>query len=255
MTLGMSIWVEITDVKGSSPRDAGTAMKVTPGATEGTIGGGALEHRAIAIARKMIATGAPERIERFALGPGLGQCCGGAVTLRFTRSPRAVDAAPEPARFSQATGRKEPLWIWGAGHVGRAVVGALPPGAFDVTWVDTSRDRFPRHVASGITAVPSPDMARLAAHAPCAHHLIFTYSHGIDFDLCAALLQRPCLSVGLIGSATKRARFFKRLRAMGLDPKGLTCPIGDKALGKAPHQIAAGVVAALTDGGSIERAS
>lgn len=249
------IWVEITDVKGSSPRDAGTAMKVTLGATEGTIGGGALEHRAIAIARDMIVADAPERIERFALGPGLGQCCGGAVTLRFTRRPRPLDAPPEPARFSHATGPKVPLWIWGAGHVGRAVVAALPSGAFDVTWVDTAPARFPAPLPDHIAAVPAADMARLAARAPCAHHLIFTFSHAIDFDLCAALLRRPCLSVGLIGSASKRARFVKRLRALGFDPEGLTCPIGDKALGKAPHQIAAGVVAGLLEGGTIERAS
>ncbi|MEM9850544.1 MAG: XdhC family protein, partial [Pseudomonadota bacterium] len=89
------IWVEIAEVRGSSPRNAGTAMRVDATTLEGTIGGGALEHRAIAIAREMIATGTDARIERFALGPGLGQCCGGAVTLRFDRKPQAVDAAPD----------------------------------------------------------------------------------------------------------------------------------------------------------------
>ncbi|MFC6588613.1 XdhC family protein [Sulfitobacter pacificus] len=89
-------------------------------------------------------------------------------------------------------------------------------------------------------------MPRLAAHAPQdAHHLIFTYAHDIDLALCAALLKRGTASIGLIGSATKWARFRKRLIATGLDPAPVTCPIGDKALGKSPDQIAKGVIKAL----------
>lgn len=253
----MSIWVEITDVKGSSPRDAGTAMRVDATTLEGTIGGGALEHRAIVIARDMIAKDMPAQIARFALGPSLGQCCGGAVTLRFDRAPRPIDPTlPHPNwGRSRRPLSAVPLWVWGAGHVGRAVVALADPQRFAITWIDDAPERFPRDVPDHVTVVPAAEMARLAEAAPRAHHLIFTYSHKIDFDLSAALLGRDTLSVGLIGSDTKRARFFKRLRALGLNPAPITCPIGDKSLGKAPHEIAAGTLAALTERTGLDRAS
>lgn len=246
-----TIWVEITEARGSTPRDAGTAMMVTATATQGTIGGGALEYQAIADARTMLGTGEAEMVRRVALGPGLGQCCGGAVTLRFTRERQATD--PEPYSIHRITAHAphpELLWLWGAGHVGRAVVRACPPQAFKITWVDDTAARFPDWAGSvhsrSLTILPAADMPRLAAHAPThAHHLIFTYSHQIDLALCAALLQRGAASIGLIGSATKRARFWNRLTAIGLDPGAITCPIGDRRLGKAPDAIARGIVAAL----------
>lgn len=241
-----AIYVEITATRGSAPRDAGTAMKVTAAGIAGTIGGGALEHQAIEKARGILATGAPERVETVPLGPGLGQCCGGAVTLRFGYEPRAVDtpdfAEPVPVGLNVP----QPLWLWGAGHVGRAVVRACPPGAFDVTWVDAGAARFPDTVGDHVTIVPAADMPRLAKRAPRqAHHLIFTYSHDIDLALCAALLERGFASCGLIGSETKWTRFQKRLRALALNPAPITCPIGDKSLGKTPDAIAKGCVNGL----------
>lgn len=242
-----ALWVEITRTRGSAPRDAGTAMKVTATDTQGTIGGGALEHAAIATARAMLARGARDRTETLPLGPRLGQCCGGSVSLRYTAEPVATDRDEPPAHFAMpVAARPVDLWLWGAGHVGRAVARAAPPQVFRVTWIDTAADRFPQQVAPHIRVVPTPDMPRLAAHAPKgAHHLIFTYSHDIDFALCAALLQNGAASIGLIGSDTKWTRFGTRLRALGLDPAPITCPIGDKALGKTPAQIAQGTVAAL----------
>ncbi|WP_197470859.1 XdhC family protein, partial [Sulfitobacter sp. HI0054] len=121
-----------------------------------------------------------------------------------------------------------------------------PPRAFEITWIDSARDRFPDQIPPHVTVTPAADMPRLAAHAPRdAHHLIFTYSHDIDLALCAALLKRGAASVGLIGSDTKKSRFSRRLRDMGLDPSGITCPIGDKSLGKLPAQIAHGALIAL----------
>ncbi len=209
-----AIFIEVTATRGSAPRDAGTAMKVTSDAIAGTIGGGALEHQAIAHARQMLAEGRCEDTQTLPLGPGLGQCCGGAVSLRYTTTPRPLDAAtPLPLPDVQSD---VPLWLWGAGHVGRAVVAACPPRAFDLTWIDSARDRFPDQILPHVTVTPAADMPRLAAHAPReAHHL-------------------------MIGSDTKKSRFSRRLRDMGLDPSGITCPIGDKSLGKLPAQIAHG---------------
>lgn len=244
-----AIYIEITATRGSTPRDRGTVMRVTAHDTEGTIGGGALEYQAIATARRLLDEGTGEMTQTLPLGPSLGQCCGGAVTLRFTRQERHPDPIPFPAhRIIPRSLQPETLWLWGAGHVGRAVVDACPPQAFRITWVDSSSDRFPPRVGPHVTKVPASDMPILSARAPTyARHLIFTYSHDIDLALCAALLKRGFASCGLIGSDTKWARFQKRLTAMGLDPTPIQCPIGDKSLGKAPHQIAAGTARALLE--------
>lgn len=238
------VFVQITATRGSVPREAGTAMEVNATGTRGTIGGGALEFEAITLARALLARDAVEEERTFPLGPSLGQCCGGAVTLRFTREVCVTDEDRAPPCASLAhRGFDGALWLWGAGHVGRAIVAALPMGAGAITWVDTGLARFPERVPDHVRLLPAKDMSRAVALAPAgARHLILTYSHEIDFALCAALLRRGESDIGLIGSETKKARFFKRLRALGLDPAPIRCPIGDKALGKEPAQIARGVV-------------
>jgi len=235
-----AIYVDITGTRGSAPRDAGTAMCVTPSTTLGTIGGGALELRAIATARAMMQDGRDGHTETIPLGPDLGQCCGGSVSLRYGRVPQQVDSWQSLAQLPSFIHPIGPLWIWGAGHVGRALVRRLSPlGAFDITWIDTSVERFPDTAPEGITVLPALDMPRLARHAPrSAQHIIVTYSHEIDLALCATLLARGFTWCGLIGSDTKKSRFFKRLNAMNLPADRITCPIGDKALGKHPDQIA-----------------
>lgn len=245
-----AIFVEITATRGSVPRDAGTAMKVTASGFSGTIGGGALEHRAIATARQILVQNAPEKAQTYPLGPSLGQCCGGAVTLRFTYDPRPTDPLIAAPAAPVHVARVQPLWLWGAGHVGRAVVRHCPPEAFAITWIDAASDRFPDTIPDHVTPVPASDMPRLARNAPPdAHHLIFTYSHDIDLALCAALLRQETASIGLIGSDTKWARFQSRLRAAGLDPAPILCPIGDKSLGKTPDAIAKGCMARLLETG------
>lgn len=243
-----AIWVEILHTRGSVPRDAGTAMKVTAHGLDGTIGGGALEYRAIILARQMLASGMSDDVRRvFALGPSLGQCCGGSVTLLFTRERRPTDT-PRCIVHHLEKGRAHPghLWLWGAGHVGRAVVQCTPSNRVRIIWVDDHPARFPENVPEMVRTVVATDLPYLAARAARdARHLIFTYSHEIDFALCAALLQREVAGIGLIGSDTKRTRFFRRLRAIGLDPGTITCPIGDKSRGKAPMDIAAGTIEAL----------
>lgn len=248
-----AVYVEILNVRGSAPRDAGTVMKVTAKRLYGTIGGGALEHKATQIARDMLGGDTAEDATRtIPLGPGLGQCCGGAVTLLFTCQPRSIAAPPDlPTPQPAPEGVMGPLWIWGAGHVGQALEsGARALGAFDITWVDDAAERFPPDAHNQVIAA---DMPLLVQHAPRdAAHLIVTYSHDIDLALCAALLRHGFGFCGLIGSETKRAKFESRLRAMGLDPAPITCPIGDKRLGKHPDAIAHGALAALLGAGSMK---
>jgi xanthine dehydrogenase accessory factor len=222
-------------------------------------------------------------VERIALGPSLGQCCGGAVVLWtevFAAVPEAVAGVvargpgPMPLAvkriLSAARGQGlrpaprlvagwlvEPvaevdrkIWIWGAGHVGRSLVAVLAPlPGIALTWVDVAPERFPDRVPPGVTALPAADPGVLAAHAPPdAEHLILTFSHALDLDLCHRLLRRGFRSCGLIGSATKWARFRARLAALGHAPTEIArirCPIGDPALGKHPQAIAVGVAAHL----------
>ncbi|MFT4700723.1 MAG: xanthine dehydrogenase accessory factor [bacterium] len=232
------IIVKVARTQGSAPRDAGTIMRVFAQGQEGTIGGGALEWEATAMARDMLLTGRGHMQRVMPLGPDLGQCCGGTVTLDFERGALGTDLS-EP-----------PLWIWGAGHVGRAIAKTMAP--FEdrlITLVDTSAARMPRDLPAGIAPFVATDPVLAVAHAPDdADHLILTYSHDIDLALCDALLRRSFGSIGLIGSGTKWARFRRRLHAMGHTAEGIAriaCPIGDPSLGKHPQAIALGVATAM----------
>jgi len=230
--------VTVVAVQGSAPREEGAAMLVRGDGIEGTIGGGALEWEAMRIARQMLADGVAHAERKMPLGPALGQCCGGAVVLRF----EAAEGLEEP--------RGADLWVWGAGHVGRAIVTTMAPLPHAaITWADTGPARFPEDVPDGVETVAAADLPRLMAHAPVhAHHLILTYSHEIDLALCHAALARGFASCGLIGSATKWARFRARLGALGhadAEISRIACPIGDPALGKHPQAIAVGVAGRL----------
>lgn len=235
------VTVTVAATRGSTPREAGAAMVVSETGITGTIGGGALEWEAMRLARAMLAEGRREDRRTFPLGPDLGQCCGGAVTLDFSED------VPD-----QATGAQH-IWIWGAGHVGRAVAGVLAPmDSMDVTLVDTTADRMPEPIPQGVAPLVATDMPRAVTHAPTdAHHIILSYSHDIDLALCDAALRHGFASCGLIGSDTKWVRFQKRLQQMGHSDaqiSRITCPIGDPSLGKHPQAIAIGVAARLIDG-------
>ena len=230
-----AIRITVTKTAGSVPREAGTQMLVWADRIDGTIGGGTLEWQAMTEARKMLRDGRKTHSARIPLGPALGQCCGGAVTLLWEEA--------ETMNLPNA----RPLWIYGAGHVGAAlvhVIHALPD--FNITWIDTHLDRFPK---TAVTTFVAADPALAVKHAPIdADHLILTYSHEMDLALCHAVLQQPFHSAGLIGSATKWARFKTRLAALGHRPSQISriaCPIGDPSLGKHPSAIALGVATAM----------
>lgn len=230
-----AIRITVTKTAGSVPREAGTQMLVWADRSEGTIGGGTLEWEAMAEARRMLRDGRQSHNATVPLGPALGQCCGGSVSLLWEE---AEAMTTPPAR---------PLWIYGAGHVGRALVNVMAPlPDFEITWVDTGPERFPE---TDVTTLVARDPALIVKHAPTnADHLILTYSHEMDLALCHALLNHDFHSAGLIGSATKWARFRSRLAVLGHAPAQISriaCPIGDPALGKHPAAIALGVATAM----------
>lgn len=284
---GRVMRVVVAEAAGSAPRGPGAAMLVWDSGQSGTIGGGALEWHAITQARAMLAAG-DSAVQRLPLGPGLGQCCGGAVTLAYQAwdaarlaeidaaathvlravAPQANREAPPTLRRAAARaaaeGRPAPvlfcdgwllepvqaptqrLWVWGAGHVGRAIVGLMAPlPGWAITWIDVAPDAFPQTVPPGVQVLHAENPARLVASAPRhAQHLVMTRSHPLDLAICHEILTQGVSFAGLIGSATKRARFQARLRALGhgqAQIARLRCPIGAPELGKHPQAIAIGV--------------
>jgi xanthine dehydrogenase accessory factor len=242
--------VEVVASKGSVPRGAGTRMLVAADEVLGTIGGGHLELKAIAEARALLARGGGPAIERqVPLGPALGQCCGGVVDLRIALLRDADPAAwpLPPPRFV--------LQLYGAGHVGRAIVRLLETIDCAVQWIDEREDQFP--TGSGAVTAPhidrvcvEPVEAEVAVAPAGAFYLVLTHSHDLDLAITHEVLKRGDFGyLGLIGSQTKRARFEHRMRERGIAPallQRMTCPIGVPGIaGKEPEVIALAVVAQL----------
>lgn len=254
-TDGRAGQIAIVAVAGSSPREVGARMVVRhDGRFSGTIGGGALEWQALGDMQRMLARSATTRgVERaFALGPELGQCCGGRVTLRFD----VFEAADLPGLNALAddaarNDRRTPLVLYGAGHVGRALVLALAPLPFRIDWIDPRPDAFPEAVPGNVSmAMPVDVLAPLAELRQPGLVLAMSHSHALDLALADAALRNPSARfVGVIGSETKRARFVSRLRAGGLAEAALerfVCPIGERSItSKEPAVIAAGVAVQL----------
>ncbi|MBL8519026.1 MAG: xanthine dehydrogenase accessory protein XdhC [Betaproteobacteria bacterium] len=282
--------VTVAHVEGSAPREAGAAFLVSGNDTLGTIGGGHLEFEAIRHARDMLDATSPIALKRYALGPSLGQCCGGVVWLLFEviapaerdtwarrlaqwrnglpiqRSARSVVASSRwaPSRdtprvefhlqgeawdFEQVLRREAfPIFVFGAGHVGEAIVHALAPVSSEIVWIDSREDAFPAGRPAGVETQWTDDPASEVAYAPPGTwFLVLTHSHDLDLAICTAILERNDFAFfGLIGSKSKRARFAARLAARGLDTGRMTCPIGLPGIpGKAPATIAVAVAAQL----------
>jgi xanthine dehydrogenase accessory factor len=298
-----AVLVTVAVVEGSAPRDPGARMRVEPAGAIGTVGGGHLELRAIEIARAMLADCRARHIERFALGPSLGQCCGGVMHLAFelldpahgaALSARraqdswrlvAFDGAPECALcdadglalagseappfarhrgthlMQERDGRRwlvdsvpaprPQLLLFGAGHVGAALVRALADLPCHVTWIDERDAMFPSRVPTNVTIEATDTPEALVASAPAgASFLVMTHSHALDGRLAEAIMARADVGwFGLIGSKTKRKQFERRLRERGADPAriaAMACPIGLPGIaGKEPAVIAVSVCAQL----------
>ena len=247
-----AIVVEVTLAKGSAPREAGTRMLVSTTEAIGTIGGGHLELKAIARARAMLnSADLTPHTEHFALGPALGQCCGGAVTL--------AHAALDPAALAHwpTTAPLFHLQLYGAGHVGRAIATLLTTLDVNVDWIDEREAEFPATTTLGTPWPPHVRQvcvdaveAEVRIAPPRAFYLVLTHDHDLDLRITEAVLRRGDFAyLGLIGSKTKRQRFIHRFEQRGIAANTITrmtCPIGIEGMaGKEPEVIAIGVVAQL----------
>ena len=223
------VLVTIIEELGSTPRNAGSKMVISAAHTFDTIGGGHLEYKAMQIARDMLVRGQQNtHLERFSLGASLGQCCGGVTVLLF-----------EPMGQVQAQ-----IAVFGAGHVGRALVPLLASLPCRVRWIDSRDQEFPEHIPQGVRKIISEEPVDEIADLPVGSYcIVMTHNHALDLELTAALLKRNDFAYfGLIGSKTKRVKFEHRLRDRGFDTAQLQrmrCPMGlTEVKGKLPVEIA-----------------
>ncbi len=228
--------VTVLAARGSTPRNSGTKMLVEAAGFAGTIGGGELEHRALSRAQAMLQKGlADQWTENFPLGEKLGQCCGGATTLLFECF------IPESIA----------VYLFGAGHVGRALAPLLSTLPIRLTWVDSRAHEFPDPVPGGVHIVCDDDPVGVVRQADTgSYFLIMTHQHPLDFALAQAALEREDAAyVGVIGSASKSRRFRLRLAHRGMATTlidKLRCPVGHSDVpGKRPAEIAVAVAAEL----------
>ncbi|NMP29743.1 xanthine dehydrogenase accessory protein XdhC [Rahnella sp. SAP-1] len=226
------VLLTLVEHQGSTPRNSGCKMVVTADQQYFTLGGGNLEYQAIAIAREMLQAQAQQsRLERFNLGARLGQCCGGVATVLL-----------EPLCQQQPV-----VVVYGAGHVGRALIAILATLPCRIYWVDSRASAFPPQVDPQISCISDEDPAATVQQMPAgSYFMVLTHDHQLDLLLSEKILRRNDFSYfGLIGSLTKRKRFEYRLAGKGI-PQGtldkMRCPVGlPDVKGKLPAEIAVAI--------------
>lgn len=252
LTDAPAVLASVSRTLGSAPREAGAWMAVFEHGTTGTVGGGHLEAQAIAHARTLLKDpGLTAGSQRHALGPSLGQCCGGTVELSFERVGRSdIEALRHRLQEDLV-----PVALFGGGHVGHAIVQLLLTLPYAIVWVDSRDQVFPSPLPSRVLCEHSQPVQHAVDGLPAGSRvLVMSFSHAEDLDIVSRCLMRLRRSadlpfVGLIGSATKWAVFRRRLMDRGFTEEDLariTCPIGLTGIeGKEPAIIAVAVAAQL----------
>ncbi len=232
------VLVTLVGVSGSTPRSSGTKMVICKNEIFDTIGGGHLEHKAIKHAQKMLAAGKDnQHLEHFQLGANLGQCCGGNASVLF--------------ECFAAVGVN--IMLFGAGHVGKALLPILTQLPCQITWVDSRATQFPDNIAHyhNVHKVVSEEpMLEVASMPKNSYFVVMTHNHQMDFDISQAILKRGDFSyLGLIASDTKWRRFQQRYKHRDIDPQQvarMNCPIGlEQVGGKLPMEVAVSVAAEI----------
>jgi xanthine dehydrogenase accessory factor len=285
-----AVMVTVVSISGSTPREVGAKIIVTKTQLFGTVGGGNLEHQATAIAREQLQSSQSESMRRFPLGAGLGQCCGGLVNLLFEPITDSTDWIAQAQalqlegqhwiRAVATNGKQEcflileeeiqnssptldgyyyetvpkpdfELLLFGAGHVGKAMVNVLAEMPVSIQWIDNRDEQFPADIPDNVEVIctDTPEVEIEAANAGC-FFLVMTHDHALDQHLAEQILKRHDFAYfGLIGSKTKRRMFEKRMARRGVLParfNNMVCPIGIEGIcSKQPAAIAISVAAQL----------
>ena len=237
-----AVFVRVEEARGSTPREVGAFMLVTADACEGTVGGGALEMEGIVEARRLLASAGSESRLAIPLGPAIGQCCGGHVTLGLRRLDAALLSDMEGLEARERAAYPH-VYVFGAGHTGQALARALLPLPLQVVVIDTGAAGLgarPGGVARRLRAVPVAEPAGAPAGSG---FVVLTHDHALDFLIAAEALRRADAAyVGMIGSRTKRETFRHRLDEAGEGAlvRRLVLPIGGgQVRDKRPAVIAA----------------
>jgi xanthine dehydrogenase accessory factor len=238
------IIVMIAEVAGSSPRGPGTWMAVSNNQIIGTIGGGRLEWDAIAQARQLLVSGQTLERKTVTLGPDIGQCCGGKVTLQFN-SGNPQSLAELNAVYAKEHDKRPSVYLFGAGHVGRALATALAPLPLNLQLIDSREEELKQFTMQNIKKMRIDSPASIVEDTPSnAAYVVMTHSHSLDSLIASAVLEKGTFRyLGIIGSKTKRASFLNAFQAMGIPIERISrvvCPIGGNAVSdKRPEVIAA----------------
>ena len=249
------VLVEVAEARGSTPREKGAFMLVAAGAVAGTIGGGHLEYMAIDHARALLSSRTQELRLDIPLGPEIGQCCGGRVTIVFTPVDDGIRQQLRH-RIDEDLSARPSVFLFGAGHVGKAMARALVALPFNVTVVESRQEELeglPDGVSARLSAMPE---SIVGAIPPGSAVVILTHDHALDFLIAAEALKRSDLAyVGMIGSATKKVTFRNWLarEVKAADFARLTLPIGGPLKDKRPEIIAALTAAEIIT--ALEKAS
>ncbi|EAR10080.1 xanthine dehydrogenase accessory protein XdhC [Reinekea blandensis] len=230
------VLVTILGTAGSTPREQGTKMVVTAEDIFDTVGGGHLEFRIVEQARAQLIEGqSAQDLQHFPLGASLGQCCGGSVSVLFE--------CFVPERL--------PVDVYGAGHVGQALISLLAGLPVRVRWIDARAELFPPTLPANVQTIVEPQPEDAVADAqPGTATVVLTHNHQLDFAIVEkALRQGASAFLGVIGSDTKAKRFRMRLAHKGFTDEqiaNLTCPIGlSEVPGKRPMEVAISIAGQL----------
>ena len=241
------IKAKIINVKGSAPNKVNDLMLITPKKIFGTIGGGNLEYLVIKESILMLKNELKRKKLNIPLGPGIGQCCGGYVELVLTSHRNSVEALINEETIEKT---KNELYIFGAGHIGQALINKIENINFN-TFIIDSREEY-------LNMTNNKNINYLLSKAPWkivnklkddAYYVVLTHSHDYDLKILNEILYKKFNFVGLIGSSTKRKRFFKRLIVNGHNKdtvEKIECPIGiDIGNSKDPTEIALSIITRL----------
>ncbi len=228
------VLVTVTNTKGSTPREVGAKMLVTKKEFFGTIGGGTLEWMALEKARSLLKADENQKMS-VPLCSKAHQCCGGFVELFFDI------IRPRPQ-----------VLIFGAGHVSQSLLEVLAGTAFEChviderpEWIEAAQRKKYQLSHLILQTVNQPVVEWIEANkskwGSDTYAVVMTHDHGLDEDIIEKLAPLPLKYLGLIGSRTKRQRFFARLEEKGIRPDQLQqvhCPMGVPLKSKAPKDVA-----------------
>ena len=220
----------------------------------GTIGGGELEYRTTKEALKLLLnSNQKNKTLKFPLGPSLGQCCGGYVKIELIKFNNGKNLLKKFDLKNQIINQNENLYIFGAGHVGSSLVNKLDGVGFNVFLIDSRENILSKIETKNINKILSKNHEIIINNAPSkSFFIIMTHSHQLDLSICSNILNKNNSSfIGLIGSETKKIKFYKRLEDLGYNKKiveKIECPIGNKRIaGKEPDVIAISIIARLLE--------